>query len=99
MTAQFNTVLDSVRTYLGIKQQKLSIAEQSSSREQLVRLVDLQETLHKLEILIVAVYLTEMARIVFETLLHESADLLTVIFIPIALLISAILSRALHRKH
>ena len=98
LTAQFNTVLDSVRTYLGIQQQKMSIMEQTSSREQLVRLVNLQEILHKLEILIVAFYLTEMARIVFETLTLESSNLLTVAFIPIALLISVFISRMLHKK-
>jgi len=99
LMAQLNTVLDSVRTYLGIQQHKLSIAEQTSSKEQLIRLVNLQETLHKLEILIVAVYLTEMARIVFETLLHESAGFLTVAFIPVALLISLFLGRILHKNH
>jgi hypothetical protein len=97
LMAQLNTVLDSVRTYLGIQQQKASIVEQTSSKEQLVRLVNLQEILHKLEILIVAVYLTEMARIVFETLLQESANLLTTAFIPIALLISILISRILHK--
>ena len=98
LMAQFNTILDSVRTYLGIKQQKMSIMEQTSSKEQLVRLVNLQEILHKLEILIVAFYLTEMARIGFDTITHESANLLTVAFIPFALLISVLLIRALHKK-
>lgn len=97
MSSQLNTALDSVRTYLGIQQQKLSIAEQASSREQLVRLVNLQEILHKLEVLIVAVYLTEMARIVFETSFHESANLLTALFIPASLLISILISRMLHK--
>lgn len=101
LTAQFNTVLDSVRTYLGIRQQKMSISEQTSSKEQLVQLVNLQETLHKLEVLIVAFYLTEMARIVFVSLLSPellSADLLTAAFIPVALLLSVLLSRMLHGK-
>ena len=98
LTMQFNTVLDSVRTYLGIQQQKLSLAEQSSSREQLVQLVNLQETLHKLEVLVVAFYLTEMARIVFEVVLSESANLLTVLFIPVALLASSLISRMLGKK-
>jgi hypothetical protein len=99
LTAQFSTVLDSVRTYLGIQQQKLSLTEQTSSREQLVQLVNLQETLHKLEILVVAFYLTEVARIVFEVILSESANLLTVLFIPIALLASLLISRMLSKKH
>jgi ABC-type transporter Mla subunit MlaD len=99
LMAQLNTVLDSVRTYLGIQQQKASIVEQTSSKEQLVRLVNLQEILHKLEVLIVAVYLTEMARIVFETLLQESANLLTTAFIPVSLLISVLISRMLHKTH
>jgi uncharacterized membrane-anchored protein len=99
LTAQFNTVMDSVRTYLGIQQQKLSLAEQTSSREQLVQLVNLQETLHKLEVLVVAFYLTEMARIVFEVMLRESANLLTVLFIPVALLGSFLISRMLGKKH
>jgi uncharacterized membrane-anchored protein len=98
LMVQFNSVLDSARTYLGIKQQKMSIMEQTSSKEQLVRLVNFQEILHKLEILIVAFYLTEMARIVFDTVTHESANLLTVAFVPFALLISVLLIQALHRK-
>jgi hypothetical protein len=97
MMSQLNTVLDSVRTYLGIQQQKISIAEQASSKEQLIRLVNLQEILHKLEVLIVTVYLTEMGSIVFETLFHEWAKLLTMIFIPIALFTSILLIRILHR--
>lgn len=99
LMTQLSTVLDSVRTYLGIQQQKMSITEQTSSKEQLVRLVNLQEILHKLEVLIVAVYLTEMARIVFETLLHESANLATTAFIPVALLTSVFISRILHKRH
>ena len=98
LTMQFNTVLDSVRTYLGIQQQKMSLSEQSSSRKQLIQLVSLQETLHKLEVLVVAFYLTEMARIVFEVVLSESANLWTVLFIPVALLSSLLLSRMLGRK-
>jgi hypothetical protein len=98
LTMQFNTVLDSVRTYLGIQQQKLSLSEQSSSRKQLIQLVSLQETLHKLEVLVVAFYLTEMARIVFEVVLRESANLLTVLFIPVALLFSLLLSQILGKK-
>jgi len=96
LMTQLNTVLDSVRTYLGIKQQKMSIMEESSSKEQLIRLVNLQEILHKLEVLIVAVYLTEMAKVVFEALAHESAYLLTALFIPLALVISIIIGRLLH---
>lgn len=96
---QLNTILDAVRTYLGIQQQRLSIEEQASSKDQLIRLVNLQEILHKLEILIVAVYITEMARIVFEVLAHEMANLLTALFIPLALLTAIGISRILHRKH
>ena len=36
-----------------------------------------REMLHKLKVIVVAVYLTEMARIVFETLVHETAGSLT----------------------
>ncbi len=97
LTAQFDTVLDSVRTYLGIQQEKLSLSEQSSSREQLVQLVSLQETLHKLEVLVVAFYLTEMARVVFETV-TVSAGLLTTLFIPVALLVSVLINRFLAKK-
>jgi len=95
--SQLSTVLDSVRTYLGIQQQKMSILEQTSSREQLVRLVNLQEILHKLEILVVAFYLTEMARIVLETISPENAGLLTAAFIPFALLISILIGKALNK--
>ena len=44
-------------------------------------------------------YLTEMARIIFETSFHESANLLTALFIPIAILISVLISRMLHKDH
>ena len=43
LRAQLGTVLDAVRTYLGIHGQRLSIEEQRSSKEQLVRMVNLQE--------------------------------------------------------
>jgi len=90
--------MEEIRTYLTLQQQRITIAEQTSSREQLVRLVNLQEILHKLEILIVAFYLTEMASLVFETLAHETAGTLTVAFIPFSLLISTLLNRLLHGK-
>ncbi len=99
LRVQLNTVLDAVRTYLSIQQQSLSLEEQKSSKEQLIRLVNLQELLHKLEILIVAVYMTEMARIVFEALWHEMANLLTALFIPVALLAAILIGRLLHREH
>ncbi|MGQ9782260.1 MAG: hypothetical protein ACUVQ8_08515 [Nitrososphaeria archaeon] len=98
LTELFNTVLDSVRTYLGIKQKKMNIAEQTSSREQLICLVSLQEILRELEVLIIAFYLTEIARIVFEALYKESAGLMTVAFIPAALLASIATIRVLHRR-
>jgi hypothetical protein len=44
--------------------------------------------------LIVAFYLTEMARIVFETV-SEFAVLYTALFIPVALLLSVLISRFL----
>jgi len=99
LKTRLGTVMEEVRTYLSLQQQKITLEEQKASKEQLVRLVNLQEILHKLEILVVAFYLTEMARIVFETLIHESADLLTVGFIPFSLLISILLSRMLHKAH
>lgn len=63
--------------------------------------MNLQELLHKMEILIVAVYMTEMARIVFEALIHEYAlaNILTALFIPIALVIAILIGRLLHREH
>jgi len=97
---QLDTVLETVRTYLGIQQQKLSIKEEASTKEQLIRLVNLQEILHKLEVLIVAVYLTEMAGIVFEALVHEhdrSIDR-SALFIPVALIVSVMIGRLLHRS-
>ena len=94
---QLNTVLDAVRTYLGIQEQKLSVEEQASSKDLLARLVSLQEVLHKLEILIVAFYITEMGRLVFEAVAHEKAGILTVAFIPVALVTSIIIRKMLHR--
>ena len=99
LKTRLGTVMEEVRTYLSLQQQKITIEEQKASKEQLVRLVNLQEILHKLEILIVAVYLTEMAKTVFETLIEESANLLTTAFIPFSLLISILLSRMLHKAH
>jgi len=99
LKTRLGTVMEEVRTYLSLQQQKITLEEQKASKEQLVRLVNLQEILHKLEILIVAVYLTEMAKTVFETLIEESANLLTTAFIPFSLLISILLSRMLHKAH
>lgn len=98
LRVQLNTILDAVRTYLGIQQESLSIEEQKSSKDQLVRLVNLQEILHKLEILIVAVYITEMARIVFYAVDSQTADLRTALFIPVALILAMLIGRFLHRK-
>ncbi|MEM2905431.1 MAG: hypothetical protein QW057_06210 [Candidatus Bathyarchaeia archaeon] len=98
LRAQLDTVLDAVRTYLGIQGQRLSIEEQRSSKEQLLRMVNLQEILHKLEILIVAFYLTEMARLFFEALAQESANLLTLAFIPAAFLTAILTMRFLHKQ-
>lgn len=97
LKARLGTVMDEVRTYMSLQQQKITIDEQKASKEQLVRLVNLQEILHKLEILIVAFYITEMASLVFEALAHEIALLLTAAFIPFALLVAVGISRLLHR--
>jgi len=58
LKARLGTVMDSVRIYLSIQQQKLTLEEQKASKEQLVRLVSLQEIFHKVEIFILAVYMT-----------------------------------------
>jgi uncharacterized membrane-anchored protein len=99
LRGQLDTVLDAVRTYLSIQGQRMSIEEQRSSREQLIRMVNLQEILHKLEILIVAFYLTEMGRLFFEALIPETAGLLTIGFIPAAFIIAISVMRFLHRPH
>lgn len=98
LKSRLETVMEEVRTYLSLKQQKIAIEEQKSSKEQLVRLVNLQEIFHKVEIFIVAVYITEMAHIVFEVMLHEIANLLTAFFIPLALVLAIGISRILHRE-
>jgi len=92
-------VMEEVRTYLSLQQQKNSIEEQKASRDQLERLVNLQETLHKLEILIVAFYILEMARLVLDVVAHEYANMLSAALIPVALLASILISRALHKLH
>ena len=97
LRTQLNTVLDTVRTYLGIQEQKLSIEEQASSKDLLARLVSLQEVLHKLEILIVAFYITEMGRLIFDVIAHEISGILTIAFIPIALFMSVAILRLLHK--
>jgi hypothetical protein len=98
LKARLGTVMDSVRTYLSIQQQKLTLEEQKASKEQLVRLVGLQEIFHKIEIFILAVYMTEMARIIFEVVAESEATLLTAIFIPVALVVAVGISRLLHRE-
>ena len=96
LKARLGTVMESVRTYLSIQQQKLSLEEQKASKEQLVRLVDLQEIFHKVEIFILAVYITEMARIVFEVVAEHNALILTALFIPVALVAAIGVTRLLH---
>jgi len=98
LKARLGTVMDSVRIYLSIQQQKLTLEEQKASKEQLVRLVGLQEIFHKVEIFILAVYMTEMARIIFEVVAEHESTLLTAIFIPVALVIAVGVSRILHRE-
>jgi hypothetical protein len=39
-----------------------------------------------------------MARIVFEAITHEGADILTAVFIPVALALAVLISRLLHRE-
>ena len=92
-------VMEEVRTYLSLQQQKNSIEEQKASRDQLERLVNLQETLHKLEILMVAFYILEMARLVLDAVAHEYTNMLSAALIPVALLASILISRALHKMH
>lgn len=96
LRVELGTVLDTVRTYLSVEQQKLGVEEQKSSKDLLARLVNLQEALNKLEVLIVAFYITEMGSLLFEVIAHEVAPLLTVAFIPLAMLTSFGLIRLLH---
>ena len=98
LRARLDNVMETIRMYLSLQQQKITIEEQKSSKEQLVRLVNLQEIFHKVEIFIVAVYITEMAKVVFEVLAHERANLLAAMFIPAALLLAVGVSRLLHRE-
>jgi hypothetical protein len=98
LKSRLGTVMEEVRTYLSLQQQNITLEVQKASKDQLIRLVNLQEILHKLEIIIIAVYLTEIARIVFEALFSQLADLMTVIFIPISLIISILLIRKLHKN-
>ena len=99
LKGRLEAVMEEIRTYLSLQQQKLSLEEQKASRDQLTRLVRLQETLHKLEIIIVAVYILEMGRIVFETVAHEHIGVLSVAFIPVALLLSVVINRELSKGH
>jgi len=96
LRGELGTVLDTVRTRLSVEQQRLTVEEQKSSKDLLARLVNLQEVLHKLEILVVAFYITEMGRLVFEAVAYEAAALLTVAFIPLALLMAVGIGRLLH---
>jgi hypothetical protein len=97
VTSRASMVLDTVRTFIGIQQQKMSVEEQRYSRGLLDRMVNLQEILHKLEILIVAFYITEMGRIVFEYAAPERVHLFTVMFIPAALILAIGIRKLLHR--
>ncbi|MCX6653652.1 MAG: hypothetical protein NTY03_00875, partial [Candidatus Bathyarchaeota archaeon] len=98
LKSRLGIVMDSVETYLSIQQQKLTLEEQKASKEQLVRLVSLQEIFHKVEIFVLAVYMTEMARIVFEVVAEHDALLFTAIFIPVALVIAIVVTRLLHHE-
>jgi len=98
LRSQLNTVLDAIKTYVGIKQQNISLEEQRSMKTLLARMVNLQEVLHKFEILIVAFYITEMGRLVFEMIAREIANVLTVSFIPIALILAVGIRRLLHKR-
>ena len=98
LKARLRIVIDEIRTYLSLQQQKIALEEQRASKEQLTRLVSLQETFHKIEVFIVAVYIVEVARNIFEVLAHEKAGLLTALFIPVALLLAVTVSRLLHRS-
>lgn len=97
LKTRLETATNQIRTYLSLQQQKIAIDEQRASKEHLIRLVNLQEIFHKVEIFIVAVYITEMARTVFEATVHENAGLATALFIPVALLLAVGISRVLHR--
>lgn len=98
LKAHLETVMDEIRVYLRFQQQKIALEEQKASKEQLIRLVDLQKIFHKIELFIVAVYMTEMARIIFEATVHEVATILTALFIPIAFFLAMGVSRLLHRR-
>jgi uncharacterized membrane-anchored protein len=96
LRVELGSVLDTVRTYLSVNQQKIVVTEQKSSKDLLARLVNLQEALNKLEVLIVAFYITEMGGLLFEVIARDIAPLLTVAFIPLAMLASFGLIRLLH---
>lgn len=98
LKAHLETVMDEIRVYLRFQQQRIALEEQKASKEQLIRLVDLQKIFHKIELFIVAVYMTEMARIIFEVIAHEVATILTALFIPVAFLLAMGVSRLLHRR-
>jgi len=95
---QLDTLLDMIRTHVGIQQQNVSVDEQRDTKKLLARMVNLQEVLHKLEIFVVAFYITEMARLVFETIAHDIVNILTVVFIPVALLLAIGIRKLLHRQ-
>ncbi|MGD0802606.1 MAG: hypothetical protein ABSA11_00845 [Candidatus Bathyarchaeia archaeon] len=98
LKVELGTVLDTVRTRLSMNQQKLGVEEQKSSKDLLTKLVNLQEALNKLEILIVAFYITEMGGLFFEVIAHDVAPLLTVAFIPFAALTSFGLIHLMHKQ-
>lgn len=64
----------------------------------LARLVTLQEIPHGLKVFIITFYIIEMGRLDFEAAAHEAVSILTVIFIPIALLMPMIIRRLLYRR-
>lgn len=65
--------LDAVKSYVGLKQQSISLEERRSVKSLLACMVSLQGVLHKLEILVVAFYITEVERLLFETVSREMA--------------------------
>jgi len=96
---RLEALMEKIRVYLSLQQHRLSLEEQKASREEITRLVKLQEALHKLEVIIVAVYILEMARILFEAFAHEHANVLSVVFMPVALLLSMFINRILSKEN
>ncbi len=94
---QKTSIISIIRTKIDLLQREQSFALQYSMNETSKAQMAMQQSVEGLYVFIVAFYLTELARIIFEALesrgiIHYSPNILAAYFIPVALLAGLLLS-------